>query len=383
MRFCLIIFLINSIVLYSHTILAKEYDFSFDLRASKLTKKTATNTPSPRPSSKSWRIGMQASLLPDFLEGSAELVYGNFGEDSNSGILDWSKYLGTLGVKGKWGALGYGFDFYSVGQQYQGIFSSKYTHKRGRTGYDSWLSLNIEKLKIKGKYLKSWTNNTGNINLIQSFDNWYQVETSYPLTSRPLTELALTYGLGNRRNYITSNHLPIYQGSLNLFKTNFRFVDDYLSFSTEAKQTSSKNDIGNKIDFQRETFFFTSTLFPQHYFSIISSYRYTIDSYISTLNKYKLKRMESSLGLIYKPTTLPANLKLTSGYRTYQSDNNLTDKEIVNFGAQLNWKSTGSYTGLKTDWMVNFRYIDTTDYINPTNNYSDLGFNLSCQWPLS
>lgn len=383
MRFFLIIFLINFSVLYSHTIHAKEYDFSFDLRSSKLTKKTETYNPSPRPSSKSWRLGMKASLLPNFLDGTAELVYGNFGEHSNSSILDWNKYLATLGAKGKWGDLGYGFDFYSVGQQYQGIFSSKYSRKKGRTGYESWLSLNIDKLRIKAKYLKSWTNSTGKTNFIQSFDNWYQIETSYPLSSKPLTELAVTYGLGTRRNYITSSDLPFYQGSLNLFKSNFRFVDEYLSFSAEAKQTSSKNDIGNQIDFQRKSFFFTSKLFPHYNFSITSSYRYTIDSYISTFSENKLNRMESSLGLIYKPKTIPANLRLTSGYRTYQSDNKLTDKEIINFSAQLDWKSKGSYTGLRTDWMVNFRYIDTTDFIHPTSSHSDLGFNLSCQWPLS
>ncbi len=367
--------------MYSHTIQAKEYDFSFDLRSSKLAKNQQAYSPTLRPLSKSWKVGLQASLLPDFLEATGELVYGNFGEDSNSDVLDWNKYLATLGVKGKWEGLGYGIDFYSVGQQYQGIFSSKYSFKRGRTGYDAWLSLNIDKLTIKAKYLQSW--NTDNTRLIQSFDHWYQIETSYPLTAQPFTELSFTYGLGERTNYFLSNPKPIYQASLNLFKTNFRFVDKYINFSTEAKRTSSKNEIVGQLDFQQNTLFLTSTLLPQNYFSIISSYRYSIDSYNSIYYKNKLNRMESSVGLTFKRSVLPANLRFISGYKTYQSDNQLTDKEIINFSAQFDWKSKGSYTGLKTDWMVNFRYIDTTDFINPSNNFSDLGVNLSWQWPLS
>ena len=385
MRFCAIkiIFLINALSSCSHANQAKEYDFSFDVKKNKAPQKHDVINSDTLPSTNSWRLGMQASLLPDFLEGSGELVYGNFGDQVDSDATNWDKYLLALGVSGKRSIFEYGVNYYSVGQQYKGGFNSKYGKKKGQAGYDSWLSLNINKLKIKAKYLESWTNTSpSNIANTHSFDNWYEVETSYPLTSSPLTEIAITYGLGERRSFIAPSYIQTYQGSLNLFKTKFRFVDDYLKFSTEIKQFSSINDLDGHEDFQQEMLYFTSTLFPHQILSIISSYRYSIDTHLNDTYTNKLNTMESSLGLLYKSVTIPANLKLTSGYKNHKSDDGLTHRDTVNIGAQLDWKSIGSFTGLKTDWTVNFKYRDTIDYINPITSSSGFSLNLLWQWPI-
>ncbi len=388
MRLCVIkiIFLISTSFFYSQVTQAtvsqaKAYDFSFDVKESKASQKQHNKNTSQNPTSNSWRLGMQASLLPDFLKGSGELVYGNFGEHTNNEFSDWDKYLLQLGVSGKRNIFGYGFNFYSVGQQYEGIFNSKYSQKKGRAGYDSWLSLNIDKLQIKAKYLESWTNVADNSNDTYSFDSWYEIESSYPLTAYPLTEVSITYGLGERSKFVVPSYVQTYHGSLNSFKTKFRFVANYLKFSTEAKQFSSTSDRDDQKDFRQETFYVTSTLFPRKLFSLISSYRYSIDSYSNSSYQSKLNKIESSLGLSYKPTTIPFNLKLSSGYKNYQSDDGYTHKDILNFGAQFDWKSKGTYTGLRTDWTVNFKYKDTINYINPRNSSSGLSFNLLWQWP--
>jgi hypothetical protein len=385
MRFCnlKIIFLISTVLQISQAAPAEDYDFSFDMRKFKVSQKPGAINSSYLPSSNSWRLGMQARLLPDFLESSGELVYGNFGEHTNTGFSNWDKYLLALGVRGKWNIIGYGFNFFSVGQQYEGLFNSEYSQKKGRAGYDSWLSLNIEKLQIKAKYLESWNSASSNIPHTQTFDSWYEVETSYPLTSSPLTEISIAYGLGERRSFITPNNIQTYQGSMNLFKTKFRFVADYFKFSTEVKQSSSKNEIGDHKDFQQEMLHFTSTLFPDHFFSINSSYRYSIDNHSTTTYQNKLNKIESSIGLVYKSVTIPANLKLTSAYKNYKSEDGLTDKDIVDFGAQLDWKTRESITGLRTDWTLSLRYKDTTNHINPTSSSSDLSLSLLWQWPIS
>ncbi|MCK5829098.1 MAG: hypothetical protein KAH20_02225 [Methylococcales bacterium] len=384
MRFCVIkiIFLINTLLFYSIATQANDYDFSFDLKKNKKPQKVEANHSNALPSTTSWRLGMQTSLLPDFLQGSGELVYGNHGKRANSGLADWGKYLLTLGVSGKRGVIGYGFNYYSVGQQYKGNFDSKYSKKKGKTGYDSWLSLNIKKLKIKATYLESWTNtSSSNTSNTHSFDNWYEIETSYPLTSSPLTEIAISYGLGERRKFIAPNYIQTYQGSLNLFKTKFRFVDDYLNFSTEIKQFSSQSDIDEHDAYQQKMLYFTSTLFPHQLLSIVSSYRYSIDLHSHDYSN-KLNKMESSLGLVYKSVSVPANLRLTSGYKNYQSNNGLTHRDVLNIGAQLDWKSVGSFSGLKTDWTVNFKYKDTVDHTNPAVSSSGFSLNLLWQWPI-
>ncbi len=119
MRFCAfkIIFLISTLLFHSQVTLAnisraKEYDFSFDVKKS---QKQSNKYSTQGSSSNSWRLGMKASLLPDFLQGTGELVYGNFGENTNNEFSDWDKYLLQLGVSGKRSVFGYGFNFYSVG----------------------------------------------------------------------------------------------------------------------------------------------------------------------------------------------------------------------------------------------------------------------------
>lgn len=383
MRFCIIkiIFLFNIALYCSQAIYAKEYDFSFDLQKPKTHQEKSKNHSVSSLSLNSWRLGMQASLLPSLLKSTGELIYGDSGKRSNTNHSNWNKYLLALGASGKWNSLGYGFNFYSVGQQYKGVFNSKYRQKKGRAGYDSWLSLNIEKLQIKAKYLESWTNVSNNTNPTQSFDKLYEIETSYPLSSTPLTEISITYGLGERRRFTTPTSIQTYQGSINSFKAKFRFVNNHFKFFTEIKQSNSKNNIGNQDNFQQKEFYFNSTVFPQQPFSIISSYRYSIDSHSGTTRNSKLNKMDSSLWLVYKPKVTPFNLKLTSRYKNYRSDNNLIYKDQIKLGAQLNWKSKGTHTGLKSDWTLKFGYNKDIDHINPTASFSDLRFNL--QWQCS
>jgi len=378
-----IIFLISAALYFSPATYAKEYDFSFDLQKSKANQKSKIYSPTPSPSFNSWRVGMQASLLPNLLESTGELVYGNLGEHESLNFSDWNKYLLTLGVSGKWNAIGYGFNFYSVGQQYEAIFNSKYSHKKGRAGYDSWLSFNINKLQIKAKYLKSWTKASNKINHSQTFDSWYEIESSYPLTSSPLTEVSVTYGLGDRSRFVTPNSIQTYQGSIDLFKSKFRFVADSFKFSTEVRQSRSKNDIGNRDNFRQNMLYFNSTLFPHQPFTVVSSFSYGIDSHSGTFYNNKLTKIGSSVGLAYKAVEIPANLKLTSRYNNYRSDDNFTHKDKMKFGAQLNWKSIGSYTGIKSNWTVKCSYSKTIDHINPASSFSDLSFNLQWQWPIS
>lgn len=383
MRFCIIkiIFLFNIAMYCSQAIYAKEYDFSFDLQEPKTNQKKATNHSTVAYSSNSWRLGVQASLLPSLLKSMGELIYDNSNERSNTNHSNWNKYLLVLGASGRWNSVGYGFNFYSVGRQYGGVFNSKYSPKKGRAGYDSWLSLNIKKLQIKAKYLESWTNATNNINPTQSFDKWYEIETSYPLTSTPLTEIAITYGSGERRRFTTPASILTYQGSITSFKAKFRFVNDHLKFLTEVKQSKSINNIGNQDNFQQKEFYFNSTLFPQQPFSIVSSYRYSIDTHSGTARNSKLNKIDSSLWLVYKPKVIPIKLKITSRYKNYQSDNNFTNKDQIKLGTQLNWKSKGTHTGLKSNWTLNLGYRKNIDYINPTASFSELRFNL--QWQCS
>lgn len=361
----------------------KEYDFAFDVRKSQSPRKSGTIISDSHRSAASWRIGMDALLLPSFLKGSGELVYGGFAENSNTGFSERDKYLLKLGVGGKRNIFGYGFDFYSVGRRYEGKFNSKYRHKRGRTGYESWLSWNIVDLQVKTKLSESWTNNPNSVYHIRTLDRWYDVETSYPLTSRPYTAISLSYGIGKRLRTNVADYATVYEGPLSSLKTSFRFEDDNLKFSTGVNRFSSRNDIDDRKAFQQEILYINGTLFPRDLLSIISSYRYSVNNHSSTAYRRKLNKIESSLGLIYKSKEIPGHLKLTSAFNNYYSDDGLTDRDVVNFGAQFDWESWERYTGLKTDWTVDLRFKDITDYVNPSSNSSAWSFNLLWRWPLS
>ena len=365
------------------TIYAKEYDFAFDVRKSGLPQKSGTIFLDSHRSAASWRIGMQALLLPDFLKGTGELVYGNFAENSNAGFSERDKYLLKLGVGGKRNIFGYGFDFYSVGSRFDGKFNSKDSQKKGRTGYESWLSWNIDALQIKTKFSESWTNKPSSGYRSRTFDRWYELETSYPLTSEPYTGISLSYGHGKRDRTSLDDFTKTYDGPLNSLKVRFRFADNYLNFSAGVNQFISRNDLDDHNGFQQELYYIKGTLFPQYLLSVISSYRYSVNIYSSTAYRKRLNRMESSLGLVYRSLDIPGHLKFTSAYNNYRSDDGLTDRDVVNFGAQFDWKSREHYTGLKTDWTVDLRFKDIRDYINPNSSSSDWSFNLLWRWPLS
>jgi hypothetical protein len=384
MRFWLIkiIFLIGTLICHNSVAYAKEYDFSFDVRKPKLDQNSRIMTFDPLQSTTSWRLGMQATLLPDFLQGSGELVYGGFDDNSNSGFSGWDKYLMKLGVSGKRDTIGYGISFYSVGKKYAGKFNSTYKDKKGYTGYESWLSWNFEKFQVKTKFAEYWTKTPRN-SYLSTLKRWYEIETSYPLSSGPFAEVSMAYRLGGKSSTISSRYLKIYDGSLNTLKAKFRFADDYLKLSTEVNQSRSQNNLYDRKSFRQEMVYIKSTLFPKKVLSLISSYRYSVNTYSSYYYKKTLNKLESTVGLLYKPMDIPGSLKFTSAFNSYRSDDGGTDKDIVNFGAQYDWKAQLHNTGVKTSWTVNFRYKDVKNYINPDSNTSNWSLNLLWRLPLS
>lgn len=257
---------------------SKEYDFSFDVRTPKEAQNPNLSISDINHSKASWRLGMQAALLPDFLKGSGELVYSGFTDNSNTESSSWDKYLMKLGVSGKRDAFGYGLDFYSVGQKYEGKFNSEYRDKKGYTGFESWLSWNFDKLQIKTQYSEYWTNILSNDNFVSIQNQWYEIETSYPFTLVPFTEFSIAYGLGERSRTNVLEYIKTYDGSLNSLKAKFRFVDDYLTLSSGINQSSSQNDLDDREGFQQDMVYIDSTLFPENLLSVISSFRYSVDT---------------------------------------------------------------------------------------------------------
>ena len=378
-----IIFLMGAFVFFLSVSYSKEYDFSFDVRNTKEVQKPNLSISDSDHSTASWRLGMQAALLPGFLKGSGELVYGGFTNNSNAEFSGWDKYLMKLGVSGKQDAFGYGLDFYSVGQKYEGVFNSEYRDKKGYTGFKSWLSWNFDKLQVKTKYSEYWTKTPSLDNPVSTFDQWYEIETSYPLTSAPFTELSIAYGLGERSRTNVLDYIKTYEGPLNSLKAKFRFVDDYLTLSSGLNQSSSQNDLDDRKGFQQEMVYIDSTLFPGNLLSVISSFRYSVDTHSSTSYTRKINKRESSIGLLYKPMEIPGKLKITSAFNNYRSDDGEADQDEVSFGAQYDWKVQERNPGLKTSWTVDLRYKDVKDYINPASSTSNWSLNLLWRLPLS
>jgi len=385
MRLCgiKIIFLMGALVCFLSVSHSKEYDFSFDVRNSNEVQKPNLSISDIDHSTASWRLGMQAALLPDFLKGSGELVYGGLTDNSNTESSSWDKYLMKLGVSGKRDAFGYGLDFYSVGQKYEGEFNSEYRDKKGYTGFEYWLSWNFDKLQIKTQYSEYWTNAASNDNPVSTQNQWHEIETSYPFTLVPFTEFSIAYGLGERRRTNVLEYIKTYDGSLNSLKAKFRFVDDYLTLSSGINQFSSQNGLDDREGFQQDMVYIDSTLFPENMLSVISSFRYSVDTHSSASNTRKINKRESSIGLIYKPMEIPGKLKITSAFNNYRSDDGGADQDEINFGAQYDWKALERNPGLKTSWTVGLRYKDVKDYINPASSASNWSLNLLWNLPLS
>ena len=378
-----IIFLAATIVCYSTVTHAKEYDFVFDVNPPELAQKTNATLSESSASTASWRMGMHATLLPDFLKGSGNLVYGGFSENSNTGHSGWDKYLMKLGVSGKQDEFGYGLNFYSVGHEYEDKFNSEYRNKKGYTGYESWLSWNFDKLQVKSKYSEYWTKNPSKVNHVSTLGQWYEVETSYPLTSAPFTELSMVYKLGEKSRTKLSDYVKTYNGPLNSFKARFRFSGGYWKSSSEFVQSSSQNDLDDQRGFKQKMIFINSTLFPENIVSVISSYRFSVNTDSSTAYKKKLNKKESCLGFVYKPTEIPAKLKFTSAYYNFRSDDGLVDTDIVKFGAQFDFNARERNTSLKTSWTMDLQYKDVKDNINPNSSASSWSLNLLWSLPLS
>ena len=215
------------------------------------------------------------------------------------------------------------------------------------------------------------------------FDQWYEIETSYPFTSALFTELSIAYSLGERRRINVSDYIKTYDGPLNFVKAAFRFADDYLKLTSGINQSSSQNNLGDREDFQQDMVYIDSTLFPENLLSVISSFRYSVDTYSSTSDKRKINKIESSIGLLYKPMEIPGKLTLTSAFNNYRSDDGVTYRDELNFGAQYDWKAVERTSGLNTSWTVDLRYKDVKDYIDSSSSASSWSLNLLWSLPLS
>lgn len=374
------IILITAIVCHSSAALAKGYDFIFNVKNSTYAQAPSMVHSTPYTSTASWRIGMRATFLPDFIKGDGELVYGGFSKNSTAEYSGWDRYLLKLGASGKQDALGFGVNFYSVGQRYEGKFNSKYRHKKGYTGYESWLSWNFDKLQVKSKYSEYWTKNS---NQLSKASWWYEVKTSYPLTTTPFTELAMSYRLGEKSSINLSDHIKTYEGRLNSLKARFHFSHVYLNSSLELIQSNSQNNLNNQRGFRQEMVYINSTLFPKNLLSITSSYRLSANTNSSLTYETKLNKQESSLGFIYKSAEFPGKLKFTSAYNNFRSDNGLVELDIVKFDVRFDLHAIESISGLKTSWAMDLRYKDIKDKINPSSSLSDWSLNLLWQLPIS
>lgn len=387
MRLCALLNLLIALVGCSSVNQRSEenYEVSFDVKKAKpkFAQKSKPAHHSHLAETASWRLGMNAALIPDFLSSSGELLYGDTKTNQQADdISDWDQYLMKLGVNGQQNDFGYGFDFYSVGKKYKDRFNSKYKNKKGLAGYDSWLSLNIDKLVLKTKYKESWTNNLSSTNTIFAIDRWFEIETSYPFTRAPFTELSFSYGLGKRKKTTLTDDTLTYQGPLDSIKTKFKYIDQYINLSTEINRSSSRNRLGNQQGYRKEMVYFNGKLFPGKLFSILSSYRYSIQTYNGNATHRKLNKLESTLGLIYRPLHFPGKIKLTSAYNNYKSNDGLTHKDIVKVAAQLDWRYREPYSGLLSDWTLDLGYKDVSDYIQPGSSQAGLNFNLLWNLPI-
>ena len=383
MRFWIfkIIFVTTCCTYHLKTVYAKEYSFDIDVNKSKLSNDYHDELSGDDEYIDSVRVGMQASLLPNFLSGSGEFIYDGLDGSSNGGFSGLGKHLLVLGVSGDRSSLKYGVNFYSVGHQHGGKFNSKYKNNRGKTGYDSWASWEFKKLLVKASYLESWTTNPQISNHNRTFEQWYKVEASYPLTKH--TEVSATYAVGERNRIFTLDEVKIYHGPLNSLRTQFDYSAKYLAFSSGYNQSSSRNKLGNLSGFKKGTVYVNGRLFPKEPLSITSSYQYGISKHFSNIYSKKVNKRESSFGFIYDPFEIPALMKLTSAFKNYQSEDALTARDVITLGARFDWKLKERNTGLNTNWTLDMQYKDITDHVNHDLDAAFWGVNLSLNWPFS
>ncbi len=369
-----IFFLIVIVFFRITNIHASEFDFVLDVSESPAAKQSEINVTEDYQFAPSWRAELNTPILPDFLKGSGELAYGNVNKKENTDYFEWDKYLLKLEGSGKHNAFGYGLNFYSVGENFNGKLKSHEKWKKGKTGYDSWLSWKINKFQIKSKFSQVWKNRLRH-------DQWVRLESKYSLPSIPNVGFSVSYGLGKK--WDTNSNLSTETDAINSYKAQFRYADNYWKFSTEFSRLDSKNKLVEGEDVKKDTFYIKGTLLPEHLLSVISSYRYSEKLETTHESKTRLNKVESSLGVIYKWVEIPGQLKLTSAYNNYQSSDGLTNKDIIKFAAKFIWKIQDSNPDVKTNWSVDFHYKDTKDYRNPDSSASNWSVNLLWRWSLT
>lgn len=356
---------------HSPAILANDYDFAFNVHKTPSTRIDKKIKSDLSPSDMSWRVGVQGLLVPNFLKGSGELVYGRFTENSNTNFSDWNRYLLKIGMSGKQQQFGYGLNFYSVGQQFEGDLNSIDRQRKGHTGYESWVSFDFNKLQIKTSFLEFWTKK-------QLHEQMYELGANYPIFLKPNIRASLSYGVGTREYNQSLERVD----SIDLLKAKIYFKDDYLKLSTGLDQFSLQGKLNHR-GYKKNIIYISSTFFPKNPLSVVSSYRYSMKNYLVSAYGSNFNKMESSLGLVYRFKGRPSQFRLSSGYKRYQSNDGRTAGEIVKFSAKLNWKARKFISGLKTNWTMDFRYKDRNNFSSPALSSDDWSFKLSCNWLFS
>ena len=361
---------------------AEDLELSFEVKNALLEPSWENNDLDLNQSAASWRLKAQSSILPGLLKGSGELSYAHHNQGSIANFIALDNYFMNFGFNGEQGILGYGFNYFSHGKHYNGPYKINVFEQKDRAGYESRLSLNLENLRLSGLFSQSWDNIDGNSHGTRSVDNWYKLETSYNISSKPYSGISLAYGLGNRYRDIGAAQGNAYDGALKSLQAKFQFANKFLKFSVDGKQYSSRNRLLTNEMLEEKNVYVTSSLFPQFPITILPSFRYSRNSGSNRVYKNIRESKKAALGLTYKPSLNHYRFSLITSYENLYIENANIDRDTLNFAAKIHWKPVQSFFGQTPDWSVSYQLRDTWDRFNTNAKPTDWTIKLVYRVPI-
>jgi hypothetical protein len=128
--------------------------------------------------------------------------------------------------------------------------------------------------------------------------------------------------------------------------------------------------------------YFHGNLFPGYPLSLQPSFRFNYHSDATGGIIRNAEKMETAVGLIYKPLESPYRISVKTAYVNGLTLASNEEWDEINFAAKIDWKPEQGKQDSSSDWSIDYQLKDVRDLVNPNARSSDWSISLIWRMPI-
>jgi len=285
-----------------------------------------------------------SSIFDRLLGAEGELAYSSFNSKSLGGLGEEPNRMIRFGLKGEWAEYMYGAEYRSVGKDFTNLAGPKFTGDQ--KGGELWAQKKFGIFTARMS-LSDFTNNVAGDSLLPQITR-LQGGASISVAQPSWPVLSLFYILGSQWSANEHSDFHPQTGSFDSFGASMNYKT--AQWDTTLASTYALSDITSRLGKEPTS---------------VGGFR---------LNSSRVRTATAalSLGLNYRPSTLPVQVSAFGSYSKSGASYGYTNSNLLNLSASLNWTLGESRAGKSTlslGTTLN-RYLDNIDHANSNRDVS-------------